>query len=190
VGSEITVKDEIAVVPEWTLGNYLVPIGVGIFIEHSEHVEEVHRWTTSVAHSHFSEEDLPSNLIGMYLTKRTRYDGKTLRESLEEVWELCGVMGEQESLDVYENEYQNGAGFKEGWRRWDARLLPITQGCNSCVSPRQWPSQFSTFFNGAVRSERNATWWWWENPYADGVPAETNVEGVFALDEFGPPWPN
>jgi hypothetical protein len=87
----------------------------------------------------------------------------------------------------YTGEWWDGDGerFLEEWRRWNARLLPITQSCVWCDFPRGWPSQFSSLVSGALYSERNVTWWWYENPWADGAPMETNVEGVFALEEFG-----
>jgi len=176
--------EDIAVVPEWTLSTHLFPIAAGIFIEHSERVERIHGLFPP-AHSYFAEEDLPSDLIGLYIAEKMHHGDASFQEALEMVTELCGVVGKQESLDIYENEYCNGAGFIEGWRRWDARLYPITESCVSCDLPRRWPSQFSRLVSGAVYSERNVTWWWYENPWADGAPTETNVEGVFALEEFG-----
>jgi hypothetical protein len=183
-GIILSIVDDIAVVPEWTLSKYLLPIGVGIFVEHSERVEEMHNLFPP-AHSHFAEEDLPSDLIGLYIAKKMKFEGAPFQKARDEVIRLCGVVGEQESLDIYENEYQDGTGFIEEWRRWDARLFPITQSCVSCDLPRRWPSQLSSLVSGAVYSERNVTWWWHENPWADGAPTETNVEGVFALEEFG-----
>ncbi len=92
---------QIAVVPEPNLSNHsLLPrIAAGIFIEHSEQVEEHHLMTIF---SYFSEEDLPSNLIGLYLATRMQEgpEGGNLelyRQALDEIIQLCGVVDEQES---------------------------------------------------------------------------------------------
>jgi len=105
-------------------------------------------------------------------------------EALRDILDLYDVLDKEESLEVYEKEYQNGAGFVTGWRSWGARLYPTTQSCVRCRTRyRAWPARFSSLVSRAVHSARNSTWWWWEGSMFDGELKETDVEGVFALEE-------
>ena len=119
--------------------------------------------------------------------------GMPYRAALNEIIALCNVVSKEDSLEVYRNEYQGGAGFRTGWKAWYPRLVSVDYCRVSCppltASVRRWPSQFSALVSGAVYPERDGIWWWWENPYADGVPTETDVEGVYSLDDtFSSEW--
>jgi hypothetical protein len=187
VGPLVIKIDDVAVVREASLGSHLNAIWAGIFVSHSEHVENVHGGYIGIGPSYYSEEDLPSNLIGLYIAKRMN-EGATFDVALEEVTEACDVLTEAESLSVYENEYLSGDGFETGWRKWEARLVPISGSCQVCDLTRQWPARFSALRASASPSSRNGDWWWWEHPWVDGTTErETEVDGVIALRISPPP---
>ena len=184
-GIPFTVVDDIAAIPESNLSNRpLLPrIAAGIFIEHSERVEQ----TQFVGTSNYSEEDLPSDLIGLYMATRME-EGVSYQSALEEIINLCDVVSKQESLDVYKNEYRDGDGFLTGWKRWDARLMSMGKSCITCDSQRQWPSQFSDLTNSAVHSNRNNGIWWWHQMFDElrEQRRTTNVEGVYTWEKRWP----
>jgi RHS repeat-associated protein len=188
-GIIIGLEEDVAIAPESNLGNHtLLPqIATGIFMEHSERVEEAQLPTIT---SYFSEEDLPSDLIGLYIAARM-HGGESYLGAVEEIISLCQVAGEKESRDIYENEYHGGgSSFAIGWRQWDARLTPITRSCVSCDEPRRWPSQFSNLASSAVHSAHtNGTWWWDDYPvdWQDEILRQTNVDGVYALERRSSP---
>jgi RHS repeat-associated protein len=182
----VTIVHDIAVVPEAHHLGRLDTVAAGIFMEHSEHVESVHGLWGLLPQlpSYFSEEDLPSDLIGLYIAQQMRR-GHSFETAKEEVIGLCGVMTAAESLEVYEDEYQNGEAFMPGWQHWYPRLTPMTDSCPWCRPPRQWPGQFSSLAATATRSQRDSSWWWYQLGI-DGVLISTDVEGVYALVEPGP----
>lgn len=140
------------------------------------------------AQSYFSEEDLPSNIIGFYVATNMHKWNLDTDTLIRDIDRLCGLLSKEESIAVFRKEYQSGSGFVQGWKNWHARLVPLANGsCISCDYPRKWPSQFSEFVNTAIHSNRNASWWWYANPWVDGHKRKTNVDGVFALDKPNPP---
>jgi RHS repeat-associated protein len=175
----VPLVDEIAIADDWELLDQekLLAIAAGMFIEHSEHVEDMQGAFFGIGTSYYAEEDLPSDLIGLYVVTQMKR-GYSQAQAVNEISNLCKLMTREESLGVYEHDYQNGARFLEGWRRWDARLIPLSQSC-CCPFPRSWPSQFASLYDLAWPSQRDLGWWWWE--FRDGIPQETNVEGVYAL---------
>jgi hypothetical protein len=104
--------------------------------------------------SGFSQEDLPSDLIGFWLYTK----GKAIIGSLEEddlLAKECKVMNLQESEHMYQ-EYEKSGEFEAGlyWRNWERRprpasvSLPTSHPCDD----ETWPSVFRMDELPAARS--------------------------------------
>jgi RHS repeat-associated protein len=177
----VTILSEIAVIREDSIKDNYVGIAAGIFMEHSMKVEDIHGFLR-IGRSHYAEEDLPSNLIGFYVATAMVEHNLDVDTLIGDIDRLCGLLSTEDSTSVYKNEYQNGAGFEENWRNWQARLVPLTSSrCVTCIPPRRWPSQFSTIAMRSISSGRNNSWWWY-HLWLDGALRATDQEGVYAIE--------
>jgi len=119
-------------------------------------------------------------MIGFYIATRMR-QGTPLKVVIKEVTEVCKTLNRVESRSIYKYEYAYGDNFITGWKRWDARLFPISRTCTECDVNRRWPYEFSRIVNQSLHSNRGSYWWWYKNPWEDGNRAATVVDGVYAL---------
>ena len=185
----VPIVDDYAIVLEENLHSpyQRQTIAASIFVAHSMHVEEFHSSVGPLSNSGFSEEDLPSNLIGLYMALQIE-NGKGYRMALEEILQLCEVMDGPTSQEVYRGIYEEGDLFEEGWRRWDARLLPIvlSDSCRfseSCLPPGKWPSQFSNLYHRAKWAARQDMWRWLD--YTDtGTLVLTDVKNLLLFRPY------
>ncbi|MGP8330097.1 MAG: RHS repeat-associated core domain-containing protein, partial [Methanosarcinaceae archaeon] len=173
-----------AVIQEKTLQNkqLLTPIATGIFMEYSLKVEDFHALSLlNGRNSWYAEEDLPSNMIGFYIATRMRRDNISYEVALQEVQKLCGIMDKKDSLKVFDYDYGGGISFLQGWKRWDARLMPLNCSGADCIEgTRQWPSQFSTLATSASHSGSNGSWHFLSsNSHEMLFPTDT--EGVYGV---------
>jgi hypothetical protein len=101
--------------------------------------------------SYFSEEDLPSNLIGFY---RAVWEKTFLGPAIGIMSTIaqCEVLGKEDSLAVLDAYYDElpagdmGEGGFVRWREWEGRLADsctIEAKCGD-IADRHWPSVFST----------------------------------------------
>ena len=178
-----------ALIPEENLStkSQRYSIAASVFVEHSMNVEQFHDSFGRFSDSGFSEEDLPSNLIGLYMTLQIE-NGTSYRDALKEVFKLCNVTDEDTSKAIYRDVYKEGALFIEGWRRWDARLIPIIMSdpcrfSNTCLAPRTWPTQFSDLYHRAKEAKSQGLWRWLRaNDPGDFVL--TDVENLLLLRPY------
>jgi hypothetical protein len=173
-------------------------VTVSIFMDANEWFEELQGAVGSVfgidrlQSSYYSEEDLPSDIIGLYaglqrLTMHTESNVIYAR-----VRQMCGAVGKQASLNVYRDPdaYAEGTRAVTGWRNWHARRWVLT-GCNSnlcAMSPsRAWPSEFSALASSRIYPEVGGAWWRYRGLYEDGGLVSTERTRIFALQEIHPP---
>jgi RHS repeat-associated protein len=199
-GIVLPLVEEIALVREESISTNLVPIAVGIYMEHSVAFEEAQsqKWYKRVfgtvggvlgqpgaGQSGFSEEDLPSNIIGFWIAIEMRR-GISYRDAVDEVRDICGAVGKDKSIEVYENEYDNGAGFIEDWKSWEPRFVELDETRNEtcsgdlCAEGRKWPTEFSSLTNMALSSQMRGTWWWYVNRLELELH-DTSDEGIYAV---------
>jgi RHS repeat-associated protein len=127
--------------------------------------------------SYYSEEDLPSDIIGFYIGLQ-RFRGEARERVYQRVRDMCGAVGKTASLDVFEETYGSGSRAVANWRIWHARVLPLT-GCNShlcrCADSscgaegtRTWPSQLAALTSSRTFPNRGGNWWWYGGALRDG----------------------
>ena len=157
-----------------------------MLISKDEFVETLHTVndtvTLGLSNSSFSEEDLPSNALGMYLGLMRYFspnyvpilsssDPDPTSSNPEPAWEairrICGVFSKTDSLAVFDNFYGHGNGFVKGWRNWEPKLRPDNYqptGCDvisqNCPHPPQWPTVVSDIINNGKASGPSRHWHW------------------------------
>jgi RHS repeat-associated protein len=132
--------------------NYMSTVGLGIYMQYEERFESFQANANSLVNlvqspSGFSEEDLPSDLMGYWLWMNSGRTG--LSES--EIWEgsldrICNIMSVESSLFMYQEYTRNGLSnaFSTNWREWRRRPRPVGVncpdgiGCQMCGNER-WP---------------------------------------------------
>ncbi len=124
------------------------PLVAGIFKEANERFElsQYNRLYAPLfprlRRSAFSEEDLVSDLIGLYLSREYSENTPAARS---EVNRLCYLFDKEDSLYVWDNTYgAHGAEFSDevismysdgvGWRNWDPRLLVLLDECGNIIT--------------------------------------------------------
>ncbi len=178
--AEIDFFENIAVVPHSSVINGNIrSLAVSIFMDANEQFEEkqgANQWIpfggTKLAQSFYSEEDLPSDIIGFYIGMQ-RYDSyqpgssndnlyQTLAKSVKNWCKAVNTGNStQNSLKVFEEAYGNGTKFETGWRSWYPRLISGDElECDTCDEPRQWPTTFSMLTSQRIPPQFNGTWWW------------------------------
>ena len=131
--------------------------------------------------SHFSEEDLPSDIIGFYMAYLARVSRQNLfiqdAKTIVDLW--CGGLDQQDSLAVYDaymDELPSGdigeGGFVR-WRQWEGRLANSCTIDGKCSGyQRQWPQTFN-FIQETRPQDSGGIWsvdaWQWAY-YLNGVP--------------------
>ena len=204
-GIEFDFFGEHAVIPNDRLSSMndtcRTTLAASMFMDANEHFEELQGalgWLpfgvgARLRSSYFSEEDLPSDIIGFYVGFQRFHTDLTSDQLYEQVREKCGAVGEQKSLEVFEETYENGAKAVTNWRCWYPRCLPLV-GCNSalCEGSRAWPSEFSAITSSRIWSQYDGTWWWYRGWYADGHLIPTRRSRVYRFqshDNLRPPTP-
>jgi RHS repeat-associated protein len=94
--------------------------------------------------SYFSEEDIPSDIIGFYIAHQRHLTGAESWQLYEDIKSsrLCNAVSRAESKQVFETDYGNGGGFQTGWTNQFPRLAPVTScTCNN----RSWPNAFRRY---------------------------------------------
>jgi hypothetical protein len=118
-----------------------------------------------VSHTLFSEEDLPSNLIGFYRSARER-GGLDESMTLGMVILLCNVLSPEDSLKMYDEAYLKelpagdmGVGGFIRWRQWEGRLADSCTIRGKCGPPdgRRWPGFFKSIRE--IRAQEEGLWW-------------------------------
>lgn len=119
--------------------------------------------------------------------------GISYEEAVGRVRSICGAVGKDKSIEVYQNEYDNGSGFIEGWKRWEPRFVMLdethsdgTCDGNLCAKGQKWPSEFSKLNNSALSSQRGGVWWW-SLAEGDLGLTETSFKGVYGVTVTGFP---
>ncbi|MBN8618824.1 MAG: hypothetical protein J0L63_07950 [Anaerolineae bacterium] len=117
--------------------------------------------------SYFSEEDLVSNLLGFYIALE-RWKNKasflSTEQMKERVKELCHVLSINDSKQVFQQAYQNGALAERNWRQWHPRLRTLESNCgNKCPVNRSFPSEIDQVKMGRVLPNEQGSWWWIDN---------------------------
>jgi RHS repeat-associated protein len=174
-----------------------VPIGsedgttlaTSIFMDANERFEELqgaHSWLPFVGgklkSSYYSEEDLPSDIIGFYAGYQRFVSGLGYEQVYQQVRELCVSVGKQASVNVFRETYKNGALAQTNWRNWHPRFIPLA-GCNShvCKGTRTWPSNFAVLTSARMYPGVNGDWWWFRNMSEDGSLVSTERPRVYRL---------
>jgi hypothetical protein len=163
-----------------------------------------------LAASSFSEEDLPSDLIGFAAGIEAFRQGRSdvsESELLEFVGQTCGrIFNKYQSLRVWDKVYENGAKLKygrdDGWKYFYPRILDLNcvHFIPTCSKPRGYPGYMSDLINSYIPSDgfktedynRNGTWWWtWHDalvwahhPFSNNlhVPASSWIPSYLHFD--------
>ncbi len=184
-----------ALVPNRSLAgeNDRSKLGVSIFMDANEQFEQkqgdlglvlnqVPYAGAKLRNSYFSEEDLPSDIIG-YEASLQLFGGRELNfeQFKGQIREACGAVGKTASLDVFRDTYGGGALAENNWRNWSPRLVPL-RGCSSglCSGSRAWPAQFSALTSLRIRPQQNGMWWWYADA-RDGALVQAGRPKVFRL---------
>ena len=196
--SFLDVFNKFAVVPKGNVTGLVSHLAVSMFMDANEQFEMnqlawgrmtgIERLRTS----YFSEEDLPSDIMGFYAGyKRFYAPGLRSEDVYNNIRRMCGAVGLQESLSVFQTAYKNGNASVFGWKHWRPRLVPIT-GCDAglCAGPRAWPSEFTALTSLRIHPRLNGVWWWGGSDYAI-LPTERMR--VFRMEDVSfqrPPTPS
>jgi RHS repeat-associated protein len=189
---EFNLFNGLAVIPNTQVNNSnVVDLAVSIFMDANEHFEELQgKWGQypipivgeRLKSSYYSEEDLPSDIIGFYIAtqRHTKTEGNysQIREKIEN--EICNSIGKEASLRVFSQTYRDGSEAICDWRNWHPRFLPLVETCNTtCAEPRVWPPEFSGLTSRRVLPQINGPWWW-ATSFADtgGVMMSTSRPNV------------
>ncbi len=183
-----------ALVPNRSLtsGDNIPKLGLSIFMDANEQFEQqqgdvgARLFLPKLQSSWFSEEDLPSDLMGFYGGLQKFGNPNLSPEQFkEQIRQVCGAVGKEASLTVFRDTYKGGALALRGWKNWYPRLVPLAGGCSSglCSGRRAWPAQFSALTDLRIRPEENGVWWWWWSAHPDDVVVPTDRQGVFRLSE-------
>ena len=163
-------------------------LAAGIFVSANERFEELqlefgNNWSAvpnvqaNAIASYYSEEDLPSDLIGFYVGYQRNLTNGQLpsQEFYDQVRVLCkGVgrdaVGKEKSKQVFNQTYANGVNLVTQWRNWRGRNIPLI-GCDSklCQETRTWPQEFSSLLYQSIAPSINGTWWWNKDTYGNTV---------------------
>ncbi len=171
---EVHLFGGVAAIPDRS-AKAVIPLAVSIFMSANERFEEnqlrasqewfpgtVPPFKGRLTSSYFSEEDLPSDLIGFYIAHQ-RWSGGQKSSSVveEQVKKICGAVGREESLEVFKQIYGEGALGITGWRNWVPRLMPLSGCCaDLCTGLRVWPVTFSNLTSQRVLPQLYGDWWW------------------------------
>jgi hypothetical protein len=142
---------------------------------------------TGATPSGFSEEDLPSNLIGYYLQKEGTYDWEQIDlyasgdgEVQRTLGGLCGsVMSVTDSnyvRDIYDYP------FKTQHYQWDRRPNPIPSPSfidHYCGNDQSWPNELRIFEQSAIHASGHLGFW------TLNYPSLVPDQGWYTLDLGG-----
>lgn len=170
---------DFAVIPQSSTSPAGIPsLAVSIFMSANELFEEQQLKTGQILpgfaggnrlkSSYYSEEDLPSDIIGFYIALerfKSKQNNPISSERLyNDVKTLCGAVSSSDSLTVFDQCYSGGAASQTNWRNWFPRFAPLT-GCsaNLCKQPRVWPSTFSQLTAQRIPPQFGRIWWWYQD---------------------------
>jgi len=189
---EFTLFGGYAVVPNSQLSQHgTTRLAVSIFMDANERFEEAQgQWGRlpipvvgrRFRESYYSEEDLPSDIMGFYVGMQRRLTpGSTSEQFYEQIRDKCGAVGKDQSLDVFREDYKNGQRALTNWKSWSPRRLPLT-GCGTsslCSGSRAWPSEFSALTSARMHPRVDGAWWWYRDRYRDGSLVQTDRPRVY-----------
>lgn len=200
-GHDIDLFSGVAVIPHNQLTSRgKIGMAVSIFMDANEHFEELqgmHSWAPFVGgkfqSSYYSEEDLPSDIIGFYVGYQRLETGSSSRQIRRQVQEICGAVGVTTSLNVFREVYANGTLVETNWSNWYPKYRPLT-GCSAlhCIGDRTWPSQFATLTFRRAHPQVNGIWWWHRGPHYEGPLVSTERSRIFRFvdqSRLRPPTP-
>jgi RHS repeat-associated protein len=177
--------DNYAVVPNSSLSTYSVQkLATSIFMDANERFE-MNQGSTGQFWSFFSEEDLPSDIIGFDIGWRLAAFSDTYERLQGEVRQLCKPVNAggsfQNSLTVWRETYGGNTlpewvpnlpgeaqilflppNAQTNWRNWYARLVTLTGRCDNglCPGSRAWPSRFAYYPQIRIMPQVGQAWWW------------------------------
>jgi RHS repeat-associated protein len=200
-GIEVDLFRKSAVIPNSSVSGSTnrMRVAVSIFMDANEHFEELQGYWDwlpvfgqRLRSSYFSEEDLPSDIIGFYIASQ-RFSGTGLESEqiIQQIRDVCGAVGTEKSLTVFREDYKDGTRETTGWRNWFPSFLPQV-GCDQCDEPRAWPSEFAGLAALRVLPQVNGTWWWYRGILEDGPPVRTERHRVVVFadpEDLRPPVP-
>ncbi|MGQ0602628.1 MAG: RHS repeat domain-containing protein [Anaerolineales bacterium] len=173
-GIEVPLFSRFAMIPNSRVsGSWRERIAVSIFMDANEQFEET-QGLIGLRGSHFSEEDLTSDIIGFYSGLRM-FNGWTQDTNYWRIYirTVCRAVNVDSSttnsLLVFDETY-GAAGLEEapnarsGWRYWTPRVMPLSGNCDSglCLgsNAREWPGLFSSLTVQRMSPQFNGDWWW------------------------------
>jgi RHS repeat-associated protein len=192
-------------------------IAASIFMSANERFE-VNQGLAGMYWSAYSEEDLPSDIIGFDIGNRQSRRNFPGRFDLlkDEVRRICGSINSRNSTgnseDVWLVAYggnqlsdleKQGSlfvlppGAQTGWQNWEARLAgPIHDEGRACMAgvcpnSRQWPSRYAYY--ALIRNQPDpGKTWWWESLWGDysHLVDPTERENLYRIQDRPDPVPN
>ncbi len=193
----VTLFDDIAVVPgrELLSSDDRIALAVSILMSSDELFEQAQLDSPlgilrpTLRDSAFSEEDLPSNLIGMYIgIQRYLNPGVGLQQLKPQIRRACGGFGIQGSIDVYHNTYGNGDSLVSGWQTWYPRYLLLLT-CNGAIDldrnnqrgicnrqTRVFPTMLTDLSAMRVQPQVGGRWWWQGMEYSQSGNNQLRTE--------------
>jgi len=166
--------DKIAAVSNNLNDQEKVAVFIGIRMEISELFETYQQtaWFGWAAGSSFAEEDLMSNLIGIYaaieMGKGIDWEGFKLR-----LKDKCGILSDEKSRIVFRSY-----GASTPHSEWSPRLANTCATYAYCGTFREMPSSLTSVVQARERPRLWGKWWWhtpqdgmglWDSPYYQDI---------------------
>ncbi|MBN1887178.1 MAG: FG-GAP repeat protein [Thermoflexales bacterium] len=158
---------------------------LGVYKDLAERFEEwqAHWW---FAETSFSEEDLPSNLIGFYMAFYETFgifhnpDPSIGEVEKAFVRRVCEVV--DRPMDSGENSRKVFDAYKDSWQQvtdWNSPRLNFDDGCGLCLGNRSWPAIFKTI--PAAPGGRALGFFWDYEGAIDGPKARKLQKNVWLV---------
>jgi RHS repeat-associated protein len=196
---QLSLFEDVAVVPDQFIKPSSQDIRKAVATSIYMSANEIYETRQGIAGtSSFSEEDLPSNLIGMYVGFERYIYGRRFEEDIKKtIRSTCRAFGKQASKDVFRETYNDGRSIVQGWRSWYPRILTLMDcssdfgdlssspegNCNG--SNRQFPTIFSSLLSAYIAPQVGGNWWWQgqENnqAFVNGSRLRTYVTGEIRM---------
>jgi len=180
LGGSVHLFDDIAVVdrnnPLLQTSSGRVALAISFYMDMNEQFEGTQGWVAPW--SYFSEEDLPSDLLGFYMGYWRYNSGSNGDEARNHIRQMCQAFSASQSLEVYNKLYTRVSPgnskfppvsqtlFMHGWTSWYPRLVdlsPIASSCPECASQnhtRRFPAVLTSLTMMQISPRFGGDWWW------------------------------
>jgi hypothetical protein len=190
-GGVLTTRGDYVINEDADNGPWAWTVSLGAFKDLSEAFEQDQAESIFPGETAFSEEDLPSNLIGFYIALYehqgifTNPNPKISEAERAFVERVCGCLDGQDSLRAFEL-YEEANAWREV-RDWRDAHVDFDDGCeiaSMCNGiPRSWPALLNTL--PPIPKSRLLGFFWEYDWSVDGLVGRWIQEDVWELEDNG-----